>query len=164
MNIVKPAVTAILLAAIPGALVTAAATAAADVTCYGDYCSGRDPNQTRCAQDAKTIAAKHLQGSLIEVRYSPTCKTNWARYEQYPVGARVIGTAPLVLRAVQDTGYEQHHDFGLNGADPGTYVTPMIYSPVHKVYAEVLFQCGGMSLVETAFDCATSSSERTDAV
>lgn len=164
MNIAESAIAAVLLISIPGAAVVAAPTAAADVTCYGDYCSGRNPNETRCAQDAKTIAAKHLNGSLLEVRYSPTCKTNWARYEQYPVGKRVIGTAPVVLRAVQDTGYEQRHDFGVGGADAGTYVTPMIYSPVHKVYAEVLFQCGGRTILETAFDCATSSSERTAAV
>lgn len=144
--------------------VSSAPAASADVGCYGDYCSGQNPDATKCAADAKTIAVDNIEGAMLEVRYSPTCQTNWARYQQYPLGLKIIGTAPLTLRAVQDTGYTQEYSFGINGADPGTYVTPMIYSPVHKVYAEVVFQCGGVSLLDTAFDCATNATERTAAV
>jgi len=74
-------------------------------------------------------------------------KTNWARYIQYPRGW-YFGNVPLELRAKQDTGYTQRRHYGVNGTGTGTTWTPMIYSPVRLVRAELVVQCSG------AGDCA----------
>jgi hypothetical protein len=132
------------------------------VGCYGDYCSGQDPMTTRCADDAVTTAYSDITAARVEVRWSPTCRTNWARYVQYPRGW-YFGNVPIELRAVQDTGYTQRLAFDVNGDPVGTSHTfthdpnrgvtgaawtPMIYSPVHLVRAELVVACGGVG------DCA----------
>lgn len=136
---------------------------AATVTCYGDYCSGEDPEATGCADDAQTVAWEDLPGARLELRWSPTCKTNWARYQQYPRGW-YVGNSPLVLSAVQDTGYTQSLVYGIENppADGTTTWTPMIYSPVRVVRAELAVGCGGMTLLDAAFDCATNGEIATD--
>lgn len=108
----------------------AAAAPAAAVTCYGDYCSGQDPQASGCSADAYTAAYLDFSGGRMEVRYSPTCKTNWTRLQLYP------GGVAYHLAAVQDTGYRQDVDWP-SGVGPGTYWTPMIYSPVHLVQGQV---------------------------
>ena len=82
-----------------GALATASPASA--VTCYGDYCSGKQPDQTGCAAGAVTVDAVDFRGGRLELRWSPTCKTNWARLQVYP------GGFAYTLAAVQDTGYTQ---------------------------------------------------------
>lgn len=146
------------LAAALAALITVstASPAHADVGCWGDYCSGMDPQATGCSADAITVAFVDIEAARLELRWSPTCKTNWARYQQYPRGW-YLGSAPVELRAVQDTGYTQRLDYGVNGVEDGsTTWTPMIYSPVRWVHAELVVQCGGISLLDAAFDCATN--------
>ncbi|MGE0025581.1 MAG: DUF2690 domain-containing protein [Thermoleophilia bacterium] len=123
---------------------------APSVGCYGDYCSGKDATATGCDRDAVTVAWRDITAARLELRWSPTCKTNWARYIQYPRGW-YVGNVPLVLRAKQDTGYTQSLSYGVNGTGTGTTWSPMIYSPVRLVRAELVVSCGG------AGDCATSA-------
>ncbi|GAA3146952.1 hypothetical protein GCM10020255_025260 [Rhodococcus baikonurensis] len=56
---------------------------ASAASCYGDYCSGVDPLSSGCANDAYTVATGYVYGSggsaWVEIRWSPTCQTNWAR-------------------------------------------------------------------------------------
>lgn len=124
--------------------VAVATPAQAAVTCYGDYCSGQDPMATHCGDDATTVRWKDLPGERLELRWSPTCKTNWARLVVYPTGLGCVGGGDLVAR--QDTGYTQHSWLGvyicyISTATP--YWTPMIYSPVHLVRAEIAGQVTG---------------------
>ncbi|SEB45733.1 Protein of unknown function [Amycolatopsis tolypomycina] len=152
------------LAAAGLAGVIPATSAEASVGCYGDYCSGQDPQATGCAADAQTVAFEDLSGARIEVRWSPTCKTNWARWQQYPVGFK--SDLALSLVAIQDTGYSQSASGidDVNGTRAGTYWTPMIYSPVHKVKAAANLMCGDATLIGAAFDCATNGKIETRAV
>ena len=129
-----------------GALATASPASA--VTCYGDYCSGKQPDQTGCAAGAVTVDAVDFRGGRLELRWSPTCKTNWARLQVYP------GGFAYTLSAVQDTGYTQSVQWPA-GAGQGTYWTPMIYSPVRLVQARATGTCFGI------FDCATSGQVKT---
>jgi len=115
-------------------------TTATAVGCYGDYCSGQDPQNTGCSADGYTAAAVNASQFRLEVRYSPTCKTNWARITVYSPGLTLC-TPPGQLIALQDTGYQQgtyvpNHCMTHDG--PWTYWTPMIYSPVHLVQARFL--------------------------
>lgn len=120
------------------------------VSCYGDYCSGKDPEATGCSAGAVTVAWKDVTGARLELRWSATCKTNWARYIQYPRGW-FMGNVPLEMRAVQDTGYTQRKNYGVNGTPEGATWTPMIYSPVRLVRAEMVYQCTSVS------DCVIGS-------
>lgn len=147
------------LALILGMTVVGAPAASASVGCYGDYCSGKDPMSTGCANGAYTVSYKDLSGARIEIRWSPTCKTNWARWNQYPIGFK--SDILIVLAAVQDTGYTQSHNYGVNGVPAGTYWSNMIYSPVHAVKAVATIQCGGISMLGTAFDCLTNGKVET---
>jgi hypothetical protein len=69
-----------------GAVGVAATTPAASaaVTCSGDGCNKTSPEATGCANDGETIFSTNLMGNglivgLIQLRYSPTCRTAWAR-------------------------------------------------------------------------------------
>lgn len=112
------------------------ASANAGVTCYGDYCSGKDPVVSKCNDDAYIAVARALDGASLQVRYSPTCKTNWARFVVYPLGKKCA--YPGTLKAIQDTGYtQQMYTEGIicNTYSERVFWTPMIYSPVKKVKA-----------------------------
>lgn len=136
-------------AAIPlaAAALAAGAAPAQAVSCYGDYCSGKDPMATGCGSDGRTVASVDITGARIELRWSNRCKTNWARYIQYPRGW-YFGNVPLELRAVQAGGYTQRRSYGNEGTGTGTTWTPMIYSPRKLVRAELVVQC------TSAGDCA----------
>lgn len=99
------------------------------VSCWGDWCSGQDPQATGCAADAYTVAHARIPGtwSYVELRWSPTCKTNWARVHSS------WGTSyPWALRAVQrDTGYQQ---VGVVNSSGSYSWTRQIYSPRLCVY------------------------------
>jgi hypothetical protein len=141
-------------------LATTSASAAPAPSCYGDYCSGQDPEATGCGADAITVDWRDLSGARLELRWSPSCQTNWARWQQYPVGMK--SDVLVVLGVEQDTGYTQSHDYGVNGVSEGTYWSNMIYSPVRGVKAVALVQCGGMTLIDAAFSCATGGKVETE--
>lgn len=115
-----------------GALVVAVPAQAAP-SCYGDYCSGTNPETTGCSADAYTVAHRNWAGwgVTLELRWSPTCKTNWARVNTNPVWS---GPPTPVLRAVQcSTGYTQAGVVASNGT---FWWTRQIYSPVLTVRAD----------------------------
>ncbi len=98
------------------------------VSCYGDYCSGTDPNSTGCGVSAVTMRYADFAGtgSDIELRWSPVCKTEWARTD-------FGGQSPQSLEAVQPaTGYKEVGIVGTNGS---WWWTRQIYSPSLCVYA-----------------------------
>lgn len=109
------------------------ATAAPKPTCYGDYCSGKDPGKTHCATDGKMITEipKGPEGDFsLELVWSATCKTKWARVF-LPRGL----AAPSRLGVEQSTGYTQEGGFGGWYGKKTEVVSPMIYSPVKCVKA-----------------------------
>jgi hypothetical protein len=96
--------TAAVLAAAPTLMVVAVAgpagatsppAPAARVTCSGDGCTGQRPELTGCDKDGRTIrTGKVVDASgravgTIELRWSPTCGTNWARVSS-TVGAAAL--------------------------------------------------------------------------
>jgi hypothetical protein len=126
-----------------GAVVLAtAAPAEASVSCYGDYCSGRDPQATGCANDAVTFAVANLSYGTLQLRWSPTCKTEWARLYVYPT--RTL--APGWVTATQpSTGYTVSG--GINAISSWspqteTVSSPMVYSPVRCVKAGAVLGTG----------------------
>jgi hypothetical protein len=132
-------------------------------TCYGDYCSGEDPVASGCSEGAVTLDShvQELGGGIVELRYSPKCGTNWAKWTKYPTGW-CMNCGIVGLRAVQDTGYTQSIDLTNTTIKDGESVwSPMIYSPVKKVKAEIMNVCGDAGIVAAAFDCAVNGLEST---
>lgn len=140
--------------------------------CYGDYCSGKDPHKTGCSSGAQTLASKDLSGARLELRWSSRCKTEWARWIQYPLGLK--SDLPTQLVARQDTGYTQSATYDVNGVPTDRAAssksggitiswTPMIYSPVHLVRAVAYVQCGGPSIKGSIVDCALNGKVQTEA-
>ncbi|MFJ8435528.1 DUF2690 domain-containing protein [Kitasatospora sp. NPDC094019] len=69
----------------------AAPTASAAVTratagCYGSSCNGKDPVDMGCNTDAYTVESAYSAKGTIELRYSPSCRSNWARISGTSVG------------------------------------------------------------------------------
>jgi hypothetical protein len=129
-----------------GALHPSTASAA---TCYGDYCSGQNPYDSGCANDAYAWADADVTNDNgdttstkvgdLYLMVSPSCGTRWARLELHAPYTRG-GTA---LQTIQDTGYTQ--DGGFPTA-PGTYYTEMTYSRDH---------CSKASFGQFETGCAT---------
>ncbi|WP_242225141.1 DUF2690 domain-containing protein [Bacillus cereus group sp. BfR-BA-01380] len=40
---------------------------------------GTDPETTGCAKSATTVQSLYLQGATLELRYSSSCRTAWAK-------------------------------------------------------------------------------------
>lgn len=69
------------------------------VTCSRNGCTGQDPAATGCSADGTTLLSKKIlnaSGQIIgeiDLRWSPTCQTNWARVVSsigsVPIGASV---------------------------------------------------------------------------
>jgi hypothetical protein len=112
------------------AMLLICSTGARAAGCYGDYCSGQDPQAMGCSADAYTVASILIPGTgaYVELRWSPSCKANWARV---PSGFGAY--YPSQLYAIQcATGYTQR---GVVASSGGYSWTRMIYSPVKTVRA-----------------------------
>jgi disulfide bond formation protein DsbB len=109
-------------------------------SCWGDWCSGTDPRATGCDIGARSVASARIPGTwaYIELYWSPTCKTNWAR-----VPVSWGSYYPWQLRAVQClTNYTQS---GVVASNATHSWTRQIYSPVKRVRAEWVGQPGSVA-------------------
>lgn len=132
---------AITLVAITGLSVAGSQPANASVGCSGSSCTGKDPIATGCASGAYTVAYVQVYyqyvwqtwtghwnyAGLLELRWSPACQTNWARFTAQD-------SPNFLLQAVQpSTGTTKSWTI-----QPWTSTwTDMIYSPDRCVYAGV---------------------------
>ncbi len=120
-----------------GALV-ASAPAAFAATCSGTGCDGKDPYSSGCAGsgasyyvaetapliNASTGVASNSYG-YIQLWWSNTCHTNWARMVVNVSGA-TLGLEDVVLKSPNSAGL-YHYPIQFNGSE-GTYLTPQIYA------------------------------------
>ncbi|MFF1906453.1 DUF2690 domain-containing protein [Kitasatospora sp. NPDC058218] len=56
-----------------------AATPQVTAGCYGSSCADKDPVDMACSTDAYTVDSASSALGTVELRYSPSCKANWAR-------------------------------------------------------------------------------------
>jgi hypothetical protein len=72
------------------ALSVAPASASTDtaqlLTCTGSGCLGKNPMLYTCSQDAQTVRSASREGATIQLRYSPSCRSAWAREVNGRVG------------------------------------------------------------------------------
>ncbi|MEU2758445.1 helix-turn-helix domain-containing protein [Streptomyces albidoflavus] len=68
----------------------------AGVKCAGDDCTGEDPEAMGCAgEQAVTSATATVGPTVVEIRYSKTCESAWARITQAAAGDEIaidVGT------------------------------------------------------------------------
>lgn len=128
------------LAAVGLAMSTAGPAMA--VTCVGYGCDGQDPNVSGCSSGANTTSYAYLRDpnnnvvGLLELRYSPTCGTNWGRVTSY------IGSKNMFTDVTRQTD-------GRRFADVGVYT--VVWS--RMVYAYNITACatGDMQLSSTTW-------------
>ncbi|WP_176741274.1 DUF2690 domain-containing protein [Streptomyces sp. LUP30] len=121
-----------LAAALSTGVTSLAAPSASAATCSGSGCTYQDPQASGCSADAVTVAHYQLPAvqQQLELRWSPSCHTNWARM--------YLDTDPTWLRAVQpDRGDGLPRVTQLIGRNATYSWSAMIYSPVLCVYADV---------------------------
>jgi len=124
---------AVLLALIGMTALAGVSTAAASSTrhshslvkCSAKGCNGQDPLMTGCAADARTVQTAVLSTAFVQLRFSPTCGTNWGR-----VISRA-GLAHLFVRIDRIDGLSY-----IGSISTGSLVfSPMVYAPVVKARA-----------------------------
>lgn len=49
--------------------------------CHGASCNGQNPTGT--CDDGITVATRDVRDGILELRYSPSCESNWGRYTPY---------------------------------------------------------------------------------
>ncbi|MFH9983394.1 DUF2690 domain-containing protein [Streptomyces sp. NPDC017179] len=62
-----------------GVALAPTAQAAPTAGCSGSRCKGLEPTAQGCASDAYTVTSVSTSQGLVELRYSPSCRANWAR-------------------------------------------------------------------------------------
>ncbi len=108
------------------------------VTCSGEGCDGQSPATSGCDADAKTIQTAVFSNSYVELRYSPTCGTNWGRVTSK------IGPTSLVIRIQRIDALA----YTFAGGNFNYAFSAMVYAPIAKARA-----CGGVKTISgcTAF-------------
>jgi hypothetical protein len=117
------------------------------VSCFQDGCNYQDAAATGCDADAQTLGRAPI-GNLgyVELRWSPTCQTNWARVvstsgpsspshvldaeidRQSPIGASELDT---------EGGYSVAFPGGGAGGNSGP-----VYHGVSSLYTDMLYSPG----------------------
>ena len=71
------------------------------ISCYAASCEGLDPSTTTCANDARTVRYREWHTVMIQLRYSPSCRSAWAR---------IVGAAPGYKLWVENNygGFEEN--------------------------------------------------------
>lgn len=99
-----------------------------------ENCDGRDPQVEGCAEDGRTVASVDVvdEGTIIgmlELRYSPKCKSNWAKTTRYGDQGLEYNVFAKVVRDVDGASYEERR--------PGRGAfTNMVYAPTDTAHAE----------------------------
>jgi hypothetical protein len=140
MNKRKP-LAILLVTLLLGVFILSAATPALAV-CSGTDCNGKDPQATGCSSGAYNVSSQTYNGPngssyLVELRWSPTCQTNWVRLTNKSSGYRYM-KAYMLQSGVPGELYPTYKSGGTNFY----YWTPMKFAPTGKIY---ISGCGGGS-------------------
>jgi len=117
--------------------------------CYGFTCDGVDPLNSGCASDAYTVAGGSFtspSGRYIELRYSPSCGSAWARWS---VGGSTATHMTIYSYNKYNTllNYENGHATGMSGWTlmvPAADKNVRICAEENKYYANFWQYCGTM--------------------
>ncbi|MEV7231231.1 DUF2690 domain-containing protein [Polymorphospora sp. NPDC051019] len=152
-------VMALLVAIATSVVIPATASAAPPAGyCYGDYCSGMDPNTTRhypsgayCAADGETVAHSYtpnLSYKLVELRWSNRCGTNWVR-ANFGHFEWLEARQPWPSCSERSSEYKQ----GYVSNNGSYWWSRMIYSPTRPVYGSAMVLWGSERWHDTQTAC-----------
>ncbi len=102
------------------------------VTCSGNGCDGLNPAMTGCSADAYTVQTAVFSDSFVELRYSPTCGTNWGRVTSK------VGATFLIISIQRIDGLT----YTFSGGNFNYAYVAMVYAP--QVAARA---CGGVNSI-----------------
>ena len=88
--------------------------------CYGSGCNGLNPSG-RCDSDAITVASMATSWGQLDLRYSPSCKSNWGRYTPYARSASFFATQGKGIYARVTVWNPGGSSYGVAYEDPGVY-------------------------------------------
>ncbi len=94
-------------------------------TCSGDGCNNIDPVQSGCADGAYTVTFVDTGSAEIQLRYSPTCGTNWGRV----VSNNSTDTYLVLVQREDGVAY------GTKGLTGPIAWSRMVYSPTKRARA-----------------------------
>ena len=100
--------------------------AASQVTCSGEGCDNVDPVQSGCADGAYTVTFVNTAIAEIQLRYSPTCGTNWGR-----VVSNGNNNDTYLVLVQREDGVA----YGTKGLTGPIAWSRMVYSPVKRARA-----------------------------
>ena len=108
------------------------------VTCSANGCNGLNPATTGCSADAFTVQTAVFSNSRVELRYSPTCRTNWGRVTS------TVGATSLIIRIQRIDNLT----YTFSGGNFTFAFVAMVYAPTVAARA-----CGGVNSISgcTAF-------------
>jgi len=109
-----------------GSMAAVASTASA-ASCSGNGCNGTDPIATGCSSGATTVLNGHYAGGLLELRWSPTCQTNWTRFTPADNDTYSIWVTRLSDGEWAGDGLE--HAYTFSGANGVSHYGDQVYSP-----------------------------------
>ncbi|MFJ2716511.1 DUF2690 domain-containing protein [Streptomyces sp. NPDC087437] len=87
-------------------------------TCSGASCTSVEPTTTVCAQDAATTYTGRGYGVLVELRYSPRCRSAWARMRGTSPGDRIM----LTVEHDEEKSQEYRQQTGKTAHTPMAHV------------------------------------------
>ncbi len=102
------------------------------VGCSGSGCNGLNPATTGCSAGAYTVQTAVFSNSRVELRYSPTCGTNWGRVTS------TVGATFLIIRIQRIDGLT----YTFSGGNFNFAYVAMVYAPTVAARA-----CGGVSSI-----------------
>ncbi|MFF0033988.1 DUF2690 domain-containing protein [Streptomyces avermitilis] len=104
-----------------------AAPSADAATCYASSCHHKDPTSTGCNSGAITARSKTApDGTIVELRYSATCRAAWGRIRNSHVGAEAF---------VENTQGQNDSQFVSTGRDVYTLMVSDKDIQAHACYA-----------------------------
>ena len=118
------------------ALATTHAATAPAAPCSGFGCDGYDPNADGCATGATVPTSVTNSYGTLQLRWSPTCKTNWGRL----ITSRNVG--PVLVRVIREA------PFKVCGDQPGNGCNDYWYNSPSTIYSNQLYGCNYTTYAE----------------
>ena len=147
----------VLVAATPAVYAASAPsqTASVALTCSGSHCNGSDPYSTGCAGnsasywvvDSVPVTFKGVSYGWLQLWWSQTCRTNWARYA-CSTSCRMLSLTLMICNADGSQTTVQA-PISLHA----TGITKQQYLPTTRATAYILFQVSGTTYSGTQTGC-----------
>jgi len=99
--------------------------AASFASCSGEGCNGLDPARTGCSNGASTAQSaliyndKHYNVGLVQLRFSPSCGTNWTVVTSYMGNTIINASVHRIYDGRVEYGYGKNSSIWSN----------MVYAP-----------------------------------